>query len=202
MKRSQSINLSRMRKVSTSKLVKPLAVVAGVTTLTACGNDQEAIVYKDLDHCIGSNPELEQQCETAYQNALKEAQQSGPKYPRKPLCEEEFGSGRCYQYSMNNGQSVFVPLMAGFLFSQYMDNRYRSAPLYTSYSYHSPFYGYWSSVDGHKYGRARYGKTKVNKKAFDAKPKVTRTISRGGFGSKVAASSSFRGSSSRGGWGG
>ncbi|TKB44268.1 DUF1190 domain-containing protein [Thalassotalea mangrovi] len=202
MKRSQSINLGRMRKISAAKVIKPLAVVAGVSTLTACGNDQQATVYKDLDHCAIDNPGLEEQCQSAYQQALQEAEQSGPKYPRQHLCEEEFGSGRCYQYTMNNGQNVFVPLMAGFLFSQFMDNRYRSAPLYTSYSYHSPFYGYWSSVDGKRYGRAKYGKTKVNKKAFDAKPKVTRTISRGGFGSKVAASSSFRGSSSRGGWGG
>lgn len=228
MKRTQSINLERMRKRSRSESdtdaklecaevvnkkgsAKPIAVSLAATTLVACGsNTQEAIVYQDVKDCSRDNPELAWECESAYQKAVAESLKSGPKYANEQECTAEFGRNNCVPYShygYDSGNNWFVPLMAGFMFSQVLNSGggygYYSSPLYTSYSRHSPYYGNWSSVDGRNYGKRHYGKVTVSKKAFEPKPAVTKTMSRGGFGSKVAAKSNWGGSSSRSSsWGG
>lgn len=220
-KRSRHINLDRMRKngeASTAKSAftqwgRPLAVGMAATGLVACGNDtQDAIVYQSVDDCSLDNPGLSFECETAYKKALKEAANSGPKYSSEYACTADFGPNNCVPYSRyaadGSGSNWFIPAMAGFLFSQYITNSnsygYYSSPLYTSYSRHSPFYGHWTTVDGYDYGRVRYGRMKVDKDAFKPKTAVRKTISRGGFGSKVAAKSNWGGSrsSSRSSWGG
>lgn len=226
MKRTRSINLERMRKLGDdqshllkplqSKL-KPLAVSVAASVLVACSSGgEEAVVYSDISHCLAENPGQDARCESAYADALKVAQESGPKYTALNSCTYEFGENNCVPYQSNTGQNWFIPVVAGFMLSEIIDEvgdsfdrrRYRSAPLYTSYSRYSPFYGQWSSVDGYTYGKSRYGKINVSDNAFKPKPKISRTISRGGFGSTVAAKSNFGGSSkggwgsSKGGWGG
>ncbi len=225
MKRTRSINLERMRKLDDnshylkpfqSKL-KPLAVSIAAAVLVACSDGgEEAVVYSDIADCISKNPDQTDICESAYNDAVAVAQESGPKYSTIESCTYDFGDRNCVPYQASSGQSWFIPAVAGFMLAGVIDDvgdaferrRYRSAPLYTSYSRYSPFYGQWSSVDGYTYGTSRYGKIKVADNAFKPKPKITRTISRGGFGSTVAAKSSFGGSSkggwgsSKGGWGG
>ncbi len=200
MKRSKSINIARMRKTAS-----PIAVSVAATTLVACGSSkEEAEVFAGVEQCINANPDMVSECQAAYEKALAKSAESGPKYRSMYDCSAEFGNSNCVPYS-HNGNNWFMPAMAGFMFAQALDNNrhyYRSSPVYTSYSSHSPYYGRWTTVDGNYYGRARYGKVKVSKDAFKPAPKVTRTISRGGFGSKVSAKSSWGGSSSRGGWGG
>lgn len=220
-KRSRYINLDRMRKSASAPGAyamwgRPLAVGIATAGLVACGNDtQEAIVYQTVEDCNRDNPGLTFECEAAYKKALREAANSGPKYKSESACAAEFGPHNCVPYSRyasdNSGSNWFIPAMAGFLFSQYITSNnsygYYSSPLYTSYSSRSPFYGHWTTVDGYDYGRVRYGRMKVNKDAFQPKPAVRKTISRGGFGSKVAAKSNWGGSRSsrssrRGSWGG
>lgn len=202
MKRSQSINLNRMRKTSKRFLFKPLTL-AITATLVACSDSQDAKVYQDAEHCKEDNPSLTQQCEAAYQKALAESASSGPKYNSQRDCSVDFGRDNCVPYTSPQGQNWFIPAMAGFMFSQMINrNDYHYAPLYTSYSRRSPFYDRWTTVDGNVYGRKRYGSLKVDKKVFNPKPKVTRTISRGGFGSTVSAKSRWGGKSSRSSWGG
>ena len=203
MKRSRSINLARMRK-SPIDVAKPLSVAVAAATLASCGGStQRSEVYMDADHCKQDNPGLEQQCEAAYLEALEVAADSGPKYGSEYQCEKDFGNHNCHSYT-SGSNNWFVPLMAGYMFAKVTDgmNYYRGAPLYTSYSPYSPYYNRWSTVDGWDYGYRRYGEIRTSKKAFDPKPKVTKTMSRGGFGSKVAAKSSWGGSKSSGGWGG
>lgn len=207
MKRSQGINLAKMRKQNTRFALKPLALGIATAGLVGCGsNSQEGQVYRDVNECADDNPGNELQCETAYERALSEAAASGPKYRSMNDCTVDFGNANCVPYQTASGNNWFVPAMAGFIFARALDrnNYYYSTPVYTSYYRHSPFYGNWVGVDGSYYGKKRYGRIKVSKKAFAPKPMVKRTISRGGFGSKVAAKSSWGGSrsSSRGGWGG
>lgn len=203
MKRTKNIDLSRMRKSSKHFHLKPLVIGLTAATLVACGGTRDAQVYKDIGDCVQDNPNLQKQCEAAYQNALAEAQKSGPKYRSERDCISDFGRDNCDTYTNSQGQSWFMPAMAGFMFSQLLNrNDYQSAPLYTSYSRFSPHYGKWSSVDGNLYGSRRYGKIKVGNDAFKPKPAVTRTMSRGGFGSTVSAKSRWAGSSSRSSWGG
>lgn len=204
MKRSRSINLARMRKAPLNT-AKPLALAITAASLASCGGStKESQVYSDVEHCSTENPGLEQQCEMAYLEALDVAADSGPKYRSEYDCEKDFGNHNCHAYQSTSNNNWFVPLMAGFMFAKLTDNHnyYRGAPLYTSYSPYSPYYNRWTTVDGWDYGHRRYGSIRTSKKAFEPKPKVTKTISRGGFGSKVAAKSSWGGSSSKGSWGG
>jgi len=204
MKRSRSIHLSSMRQRGSA--LKPLAVAVAASGLAACGgSSQEALIYQDAAHCKTENPNRSQDCEVAYQEALKTAAESGPKYSSNNACQHDFGNYNCQQYS-TGGNNWFVPLVSGFMLAKVIDHAtgnyyYRGAPLYTSGSPYSPYYNRWTTVDGWDYGYRRYGSVRTSTKAFDPKPKVSKTISRGGFGSKAATKSSW-GGSSKGSWGG
>lgn len=206
MKRSKSINLARMRKSLRPVPLKPLAAAISLSVLASCSNDTtNGVIYNDVAHCIAENPGGEAVCEAGYENALLEAQQSGPKFASRANCEWDFGNDNCVPYQ-NGSNNWWIPLMGGYILAEVVDEvgDIASAALYTSYSRRSPYYGQWSTVSGDLHGRVRYGKTKVSNKTFDPKPKVAKTMSRGGFGSKVAAKSSWGGSSkssSKGGWG-
>lgn len=200
LKRSAHINLSRMRKGFS---VKPLALGVAAVLLSACGQDTEkATVYTGVDDCISQNPEQSEICKTAYQQAVDEAQRTGPKYASRQICEEEFGPNQC-NYQRTDSGSFFMPFMAGYMLSNLMSPGYHSQPMFTSYSRNSSFRNRWMGADGSDYGDYRQRNMKVNKEAFKPKPTVSKTMSRGGFGSSVRAKSSWGSSSARrGGWGG
>jgi uncharacterized protein YgiB involved in biofilm formation len=203
MKRSQSINVDRMRKFRKRFSVKPLTLAIAATTLVACDSVRDAKIYRDAAHCIEENPDLSEKCEAAYQKAKAEASRSSPKYRTESICESEFGLDNCIPYRSSDGHNWFMPAVAGFLLAKALDrNDYESSPLFTSYSRYSSGYGQWTTIDGSRYGQRRYGSIKVAGDTFKPKPAVTNTISRGGFGSTVSAKSSWGGSSFRGGWGG
>lgn len=199
-KRSKHINLRRMRKAFA---LKPLAVgVAGVM-LSACSDDrQDARIYTSLDECKIDNPDAIAQCDAAYQTALDEAARTSPRYTTENDCEHEFGANQC-QYVNNNQGSFFMPFMAGFMVSQLLSpSRYYSQPLYTSYSPYSSYRSRWVTADGYVFdGDIRKRNYRVRPDAFKPKPTVTRTMSRGGFGSSVRAKSSWGSSSRSGSWG-
>ncbi|MCY7294485.1 DUF1190 domain-containing protein [Alteromonas sp. a30] len=197
-KRSAQINLGRMRKVFAPK---PLSLGVASIMLTACGDNREqAMIFTNLQDCVSQMPEQAEQCELAYRNALEEAQRTAPKYAEQSACEYEFGAGQCTSYRSNDGNSWFMPFMAGYMLSNLSSSRYYSSPVFTSYSRYSPYRYRWISADGYEYGDIRKRRVKVSKKAFSPKPTVSKTIKRGGFGSSVRAKSSW--GSSRGGWGG
>ena len=198
-KRSQSINVSSMRK---SFSVKPLALGVAAIFLTACGNKQEAQVFTSVDDCTDANPEFAEQCKTAYNEALVEAQRTGPKYNSQRDCEYEFGSNQCTYVQRDSG-SFFMPFMAGYMLSNLMSPRgYYSQPMFTSYSRHSSYRNRWIGADGYDFGDYRRRTMRVSEKSLKPKPTVKKTISRGGFGSSVRAKSSWGSSSRKGGWGG
>jgi uncharacterized protein YgiB involved in biofilm formation len=205
MKRTQSINLNVMRKAPKLFTFKPLAFAITAGTLAGCSDDsQESQVFRTIDDCVRGNPGQEEQCELAYKDAVNEAIRTGPKYSNMNACLEDFGLDNCTSYTDNNNQSFFMPFMAGYMISSLFDDnrRYRSAPLYTSYSRFSPAYGKWTSTDGRLFGSANSSKVRINSDAFKPKPAVKRTMKRGGFGSTIAAKSKFGGKSSRSSWGG
>ncbi|WP_027706636.1 DUF1190 domain-containing protein [Zooshikella ganghwensis] len=201
MKRTRFINLEVMRKVTTFG-----SIGLGTSLLVGCSDQPNAVVYRSLDECKSANPNYESQCEFAYQKALKSLYKTAPQYAGLADCEYEFGYGQCIQHSKSDN---WIPLMAGFVLAKALDNdrdidfRY-SRPLITSYSPYSDIRDHWMTTDGRTYG-SRYNKSVyVSKDSFKKEPpKVTRTISRGGFGSKAKATSSWSSrSSSSGGWGG
>jgi uncharacterized protein YgiB involved in biofilm formation len=198
-KRSKSINLASMRK---SFSVKPLALGVAAIFLSACGDEQEAAVFTSVNDCTTANPESAEQCKTAYDDALKEAERTGPKYNSQRDCESEFGSNQCTTVRNQSG-SFFMPFMAGYMLSNLMSPRgYYSQPMFTSYSRNSSYRNRWIGADGYDFGDNRRRTMRVSEKSLKPKPTVSKTMSRGGFGSSVRAKSSWGSSSKKGGWGG
>lgn len=211
MKRSTSINLTAMQK----QTARPLSVaVAASLSLTGCSDSQEAVIYKSIEECATKNPGQEETCKMAYENSEKEAERTAPKYRSQRDCEYDFGYDQCHKPASS---SVFMPLMGGFMLGQMMNNsparcgmttpfsyQYnycRSSPVFTSYSRRSRYYGDWIGADGRDYGSRYNSKVRANSKSFEKKPTIRRTMSRGGFGSRAAAKSSWSGGRSSG-WGG
>lgn len=201
MKRSRSIDISAMRKTAGMTVAaKPLALAIAAATLSGCSSKEPTTVYKDVQECVAANAGTQEECQQAYEEAREEAKRTGPKFANRNDCEHNFGAGQCQQYR-SGGQSIFMPMLAGYVLAGAINDigdsrRYRSAaPLYTRY-------GDWVSPDGQTYGSSYTRNVKVSKKTFEPKPAVTKTMSRGGFGSKVAAKSNWGGSRRSGGWGG
>lgn len=200
-KRTKHIDLSRMRKAFA---VKPLTLGIASVLLSACADDrQQAQIYTSVDDCNNDYPDARDQCQAAYQQAVEEAARTSPKFSTVNDCEHEFGTNQCRQVTNESG-SFFMPFMAGYMVSQLLSPRsYYSQPLFTSYSPYSSFRSRWVSADGHVFnGDVRKRSYKVSPSQFKPKPTVTRTISRGGFGSSVRAKSSWGSSSRSSGWGG
>lgn len=197
-KRSKHIDLSLMRK---EYRIKPIAISIASIFLASCAdNRQDAMVFTDLADCTAKIPENIQACEVAYEQALRDAADTAPKYGSQRDCEHDFGSQQCVPYRSDTGNSWFMPLMAGYMIRDILEPRRYSQPLFTSYSRYSPYRHRWIGANGYDYGDFRYRDLKVSKD-YSKPPKVNRTIKRGGFGSSVRAKSSW-GSSSKGGWGG
>lgn len=212
MKRTRFIDLKAMRKQPVFAFSKLATVIGGALALGGCGgNDRtEAEIYRTLEACKDANPEQEQICETAYRTALEAAAQTAPRYANRADCAAEFGD--CVAAESERGNSWFMPAVAGFMVAQALDGSGRRCPT-GAYStalgcrYIQPVYtgygalrgGYYGS-DGTRYGDVGRTRVKVDPDALKAKPKVARTLSRGGFGSKAAAKSSWGGGSRS--WGG
>ncbi|MEH6469955.1 MAG: DUF1190 domain-containing protein [Halopseudomonas sp.] len=201
MKRTKQIDLQQMRKQPLYTVTKLAAAIGGVIALAGCGDNKvDAKIYASIDDCKNDNQGEADVCEAAYQRAVAESETTAPKYRSNNDCAAEFGN--CEVRHDRNGNSWFMPALGGFMLGQMLDGRRYSSPVYTGYG---SLYGGYYGADGKRYGdysrNSRVSNVKVSPDAFKPKPKVTRTISRGGFGSKAAAKSSWGGSRS-GGWGG
>lgn len=186
MKRTKTINLQKMRKM------QPISIAFASTLLFAsCSSDKEAVIYQSKADCINKNSEHAQQCVEAYEKALSEAESSAPKYNSINSCESEFGYNRCVRSAHNNW---FMPALGGFMLGRLLsNNRYDYARAVPVYRYN----GKWVGSHGNSYGTSYRNTTIVPKSSFNSKPRVQRTISRGGFGSTVHAKSFWGGSPSR-----
>jgi uncharacterized protein YgiB involved in biofilm formation len=204
MKRTKSINLDRMRKAPVKFKLKPIVLSIAAFSLVGCSDSRKANIYSSIAHCKNENPSLGNVCESAYARALEKAAKTSPKYKSKWDCSKDFGNRGCTLYTSPQGKKLYMPEMAAFALAKDWradEEEHESEPLYTSYNHSSGYYGSWTTGDGYSY-KKRYGTTTVRGDTFKPKPTVTKTMSRGGFGSTVAAKSSWGGSSYRGGWGG
>ncbi|SMR98890.1 hypothetical protein VIM7927_00103 [Vibrio mangrovi] len=211
MKRSRQVVLAHMKKDWRCVTYTPITVVIAGIALSGCGDSgQDAVIYKTVDDCINDNPSYTSECKAAYQNAVEEASRTAPRYGSLNECIAEFGVDMCRP---DPGHSNwFMPAMAGFMFARMLDGPrpYYTQPMFYSDYPFSPYYHQWSSASGNRYGDTRYktSRVKVHRDQMKPKPTVTRTISRGGFGSTASAKSSWGSSSSRSfgsssrGWGG
>ncbi|WGV99912.1 DUF1190 domain-containing protein [Vibrio sp. YMD68] len=202
MKRSQRVILPSMKKDWSKINIAPFTVAVGVVVIAGCSDSDpsnDAYIYSGIDDCSESNPGYAEQCRAAYEEALDEAARTAPRYMSEDDCRAEFREEGCFQ---PRNTSWFVPAMGGFLFSRALSGSrgYYSEPIYR-------YGGSWYSTDGRSYGSYRngYKKIKIKTSEMKKKPAVTRTMSRGGFGSTVSAKSSWSKSKSSAGkssWGG
>ncbi|MBS9424327.1 DUF1190 family protein [Photorhabdus caribbeanensis] len=220
-KRTKDINHDTFRKAWRSYRLAPVAMaVSAVFMLSACEKSDETVsLYMNADECSQANPSQSEQCTTAYNNALKEAEKTAPKYATKEDCIAEFGEAQCTQTpaqaglgatassTTTNGEaqaqqqqsgSFWMPLMAGYMMGRLMGGGSApSQPLFSSKSATSPANGQFVDASGKSYGPATAGgrSMTVPKTAMAPKPATTTTITRGGFGDSVAKQSAMQRSS-------
>ncbi|AKG68388.1 MULTISPECIES: DUF1190 family protein [Serratia] len=208
MKRTKNINKDTFRKSWRSYRVAPVALaISAVFMLAGCEQADETVsLYKNADDCSTSNPSMSEQCTTAYNNALKEAEKTAPKYATREDCVAEFGEAQCTQAPAQAGMaaesqssgSMWMPLMAGYMMGRMMGGGgYAQQPLFSSKNAASPANGKFVDASGKSYGPATAGgrSMTVPKTAMAPKPAVTNTVTRGGFGESVAKQTSMQRSS-------
>jgi uncharacterized protein YgiB involved in biofilm formation len=186
------------QQLKASFLMSPIALGVSMALLSGCSDQEEAIMVDSVADCTSKTSLTQQQCEAAYQSAETEAARTGPKYATQAMCAAEFGYQQCHQ----NSSGFFTPFMTGFLVSQVMNSSSYFAPVYR---YNRPYSNYHNKImtaDGYVLGDSSSGRYKVSSAQMKPKPTVTKTVSRGGFGSTASAKSSWGGGSKSGSWGG
>ncbi|WKL56727.1 DUF1190 domain-containing protein [Asticcacaulis sp. ZE23SCel15] len=103
--------------------------------LSACGPQtpapqaapptEQMLVYKTLDECKAAQDD-DTLCETAFAEAWQWQEQQ-PGFTAKQQCEAEYGAGNCESRANPSGGNWFVPLMAGYMMSNAMNNMSRNA---------------------------------------------------------------------------
>ncbi|EPN9527909.1 DUF1190 family protein [Cronobacter malonaticus] len=213
MKRTKQINRAMFRKSWNARHLTPVAfAVTAAFMLAGCEKSDETVqLYQNADDCSAANPGKSAECTTAYNNALKEAERTAPKYATREDCVAEFGEDQCQQVNNTNTSqatqqtgSMWMPLMAGYMMGRLMGGGmgFAQQPLFSSRNPASPAYGKYTDASGRNYGAAQPGRTMtVPKSAMAPKPATTSTITRGGFGDSVARQATMQrsaaGSSSR-----
>ncbi|OON41928.1 hypothetical protein BTJ39_01865 [Izhakiella australiensis] len=201
MKRTKAVNYAAFRKSWRARHLTPVALaVSAVFMLAGCEQSDETVsMYQNVDDCSKANPGQSEQCKTSYNNALKEAEKTAPKYASREDCVAEFGEGQCQQATQASagGGSFWMPLMAGYMMGRMMGGGFAQQPLFTSRNPASPANGKFVDASGRNYGSATSGRSaSVPKSALAPKPATTNTVTRGGFGETVAKQATMSRSSS------
>ncbi|MFC3122256.1 DUF1190 domain-containing protein [Agaribacter flavus] len=205
MKRTSFLDLSLMRKRARAFALAPLSLAV----ISGCSNGsggEEVKFVRSVAECTDTTSLTESQCQAAYEQALLDAESTAPRYQYERDCMNEFGS--CERQG-----SFFVPFMTGYIVSEIIDevgdaferkHRYKhSYPAYL-YSGSGRYRNQIMTSDGYVIGSPGQRSYRVSREVLKPKPKVTRTISRGGFGATASAKSNWGSSKSSGksGWGG
>ncbi|WCN10430.1 DUF1190 domain-containing protein [Marinomonas mediterranea] len=201
MKRSQYISLNKMRKEGPKHpAFRPLTLAIAAITLTACSQpDEEVKVVSSVEDCTANTTLSLQQCQVAYQKAIEESVRTGPRYGSERQCEEDFGYDQCIR---PQSSGFFMPMLTGFMIGNMLNNRaYTYNPVYQYRNSGSSYRNRLMTADGSIIGTPGKRSYSVPPSALKPKPKVTRTVSRGGFGAVASAKSNWGGGKSKG-WGG
>lgn len=194
MKRSR-INIDRMRKQegksSLGTLVKYGAVLAGGTFLLKGCDSEQARIYNGLNDCENDNPFAHQQCDLAYQDALRDWRREAPRYRQLNDCEYDFGQGSC-----NPQAQHYIPNMTGFMLHNRGSNSEpdldfdRPKGVTSSKQRFSPAFNKWTLADGNVLGNKGQRSIDVSKDSFKSLKGSNKVLGRGGFGRTVSSRSS------------
>jgi uncharacterized protein YgiB involved in biofilm formation len=162
-----------------------VAALMGVSTiaLTACEEPKvDAAIFDSLQRCINEPGMLREDCERSHAEAKSQHVAVAPKYASAAECQADFGVGKCEQAPQRtqNGGSVFMPLMMGYMMGSMIGGRGfgGSQPLYRSAGDPKTY----RTADNRKAG-STLGRTRVASSATSRPSVKTSTIRRGGFGS-------------------
>ncbi|PKH25341.1 hypothetical protein CIG19_05765 [Enterobacterales bacterium CwR94] len=215
MKRTKNIHHAAFRKSWSARHLTPVALaISAVFMLAGCEQADETVsLYQNADDCSRATGQSEQ-CTASYNNALKEAEKTAPKYASREECVAEFGENQCQQTpaqagvgtttnaeANSGGGSFWMPLMAGYMMGRMMSGGgYQQQPLFSSKNPASPANGKFVDATGRNYGPATAGGRSVSvpKTALAPKPATTSTVTRGGFGESVAKQSAMQRSAATG----
>lgn len=164
--------------------------------LTACqSEDIDARTFRDKESCVAASLNASAgfsaaDCDLAFTSAVEENAQSAPRYDAVEVCEAEHGEGACVAQQTGGGGSIFLPLLAGYMIGQMLNNGgVAGKALYPKAG------GGVATADGRTQMSGLGGATKVAPSALNrAAPTVNQppmsrsTVSaRGGFGASPTA---------------
>jgi uncharacterized protein YgiB involved in biofilm formation len=174
--------------------------LGGLAALSLSGCDDtpnfQDAQFTNVSECVkaGFADEL---CQSSYNAALQQYQGDAPKFNTLKDCEQQWGAQQCGPgvasgQSYSSGSNVFVPLLAGFVVSQALQQRYnRDGAAGIGY-----YGGYGSGFRGTPIYRDRRGSTvtfdRSGGQAIARPVNVnTTTVARSGFGGMGKSRSGF-----------
>ncbi len=163
-----------------------MGAAAVAWTMSDTDKPADVAVYDSPEQCAGDGVYTEEQCQDEFAKARAEHTKVAPRYNSNRDCFGDFGYNRCQQVSSGGG-SFWIPLMVGYMLAPRpgMGN-VATQPLYRSTD--DPLRYRTASnqtVTGTK------GLSRVSAKATKPPRMRTRTVARGGFGSRAARSGGF-----------
>lgn len=199
-----------------NKILMTTMLTGAVFALSACQTEQnQAMNFSGAAQCYAERPddvgfsEWADICDQAEENATEAHEAEAPRYAASgddgdDLCEEVHGDNQCYQMTDSDGNSWFVPLMAGYFISSMINNNGNR-----TYGYSDSRPLYRTTSGGYTNGTFSYNTNRMNgvqpvrgnPTSYTA-PSTPRTYSNtaavrssGGFGSSSTAgrSTSFGG---------
>ncbi|MEQ4511214.1 MAG: DUF1190 family protein [Dickeya sp.] len=196
MKRTSDINHARFRKRWGYRIAPIALAVSATFILSGCEKTDETVsLYQNADDCSRANPSMKDQCTTTYNNALKEAERTAPKFATREECVAAFGESQCAQSSAGTttasaapqqSGSFWMPLMAGFMMGKLMGgNSFAQQPVFRPNTPNNPANGSYVDANGKNYGSTAGRTITVPKDAMTPKPTSSITTTRGGFGDTV-----------------
>ena len=161
--------------------------VAGVAwTLTDTEAPAEVAVYDAPEQCAADGIYSGEQCEAEFAKAKTEHANVAPRYNSNRDCFNDFGYNQCQRVS-NGGGSFWMPFMMGYMLAPRPGvGSVATQPLYRSTDDPSRYRTASNqAVNGTK------GLSKVSATATKPPRMRTKTVARGGFGSRAARSGGF-----------
>lgn len=139
---------------------------------------EEVLVYDSVDACISSGQQDAAVCEAEFAKAEKLHEEVAPRYSAARDCYSEYGHDRCYR---QRSTSLWLPFMVGYMLAPRGGFGF-SQPLYRPSSNPNRYYTAGKSQVG---AVSASGRTKVAKSQVSKPPVRSRTVARGGFGSRA-----------------
>lgn len=174
-----------IRRYPLKRSVAVSLVIMGAAALAACEDQTvDTAIYGSVDECIADRVYTPEKCETDFKAALAAHEKVAPAFATREDCEAEFGPDRCRQATEQHasGGFPFLPLLAGYMIGRTLGGGpvVDPQPLYRCAGSDA-----YVNARGTEVARST-GPVKVSTRSGVAKtpPATTRTIARGGFGSR------------------